>query len=124
MDWQPSVVLVDEDEPRYVEPWQPRIGQRVRVRLSGECTGGAEQRHIPAHGDCNGLIGTVLEFGRAGTLTLGATELFERGHRYYVEFGDGGWFAPGGIFAAIELEPTEEVQPTEQPAVASREAVG
>lgn len=102
------------DEPRFYEPWTPLVGQRVRVRLSGEC----RQDHYPEE---DGRIGTMSEL-------VDWDEVDEddsreppappemRAHRYIVDFDvpflspdDTGlppWLRSNdyGFYCAIELE--------------------
>jgi hypothetical protein len=88
------------------EPWSPKVGDRVRVRLSGECRwdrdGAAEDD--PSHDAIlDGQLGTVVEIDRPA---------WHRGHDYFVALD----VCPCGEpreegepccewFAAVELEP-------------------
>lgn len=104
-----------KDCPAFYEPWQPKVGDRVRVRLSGECqavciyyrrAGAPLHKNIP-----DGRIGTVVE----GHPMIDANDarLHARdGHTYPVEFDDAVLapygFIVGSHFAATELEPLDD----------------
>ena len=92
------------------EPWQPEIGQRVRIRLSAECNvSWCDDRYRDGHPiEADGATGTVVK-DRPDPPLWGAT------HPYVVVF-DEPIVAPlfadgresmwhGNYFAAIELEP-------------------
>lgn len=96
----------------YYEPWRFEFGQRVRVRLSGECqyartvnrgTCAFPMPHLPA---TDGETGTVVLTGRAAYA----------GHPYYVALDvlDGLVVPAGDWFAACELEPCIEDDLEEQ----------
>lgn len=92
------------------EPWQPKVGQRVRVRLSAECnmeyspeTRGVRVSKHPVFGHpdvLDGMVGKVISVG-----------LYSNHHPYSVHFMDRYewldelWCCHS--FAAIELEPVE-----------------
>jgi hypothetical protein len=86
----------------YWEPWQPRLGDRVRVRLSAECRAPwADEGHDPRY---DGLSGTVAHFpwssdwpGHPYTVRFDVTLPTENPYEVLV----------GGYFAAIELEPLD-----------------
>lgn len=98
------------------EPWTPQLGQRVRVRLSGEC-----REHFTAYQDDTPYFRPVPHYaeedGRVGAVTEVRQD--EQGHRFYVDFEEPfrlrrryelfrGWVSPrlmGACYAAIELEP-------------------
>ncbi len=89
----------------YVEPWTPKVGDRVRVRISGECNRpnhwdswandlGVKTGHLPI---CHGMTGIVFRI-----------DARDDQHSYAVEFFDPlPWTEPFAAdrFAAIELEP-------------------
>lgn len=94
-----------------VEPWHPKIGDRVRVRLNGEC-----QLQFPAtapgrladHESFDGYTGTVVQppwnLDPVAIAFLGS-----QGHSYAVKFDPGQstvW--AGDFFAACELELLED----------------
>lgn len=93
------------------EPWQPAIGQRVRVRLSGECPAERENempRHLIGHEPhVNGVTGIVTEPNECGCWN---------GHRFRVSFDvvqhsrryPDLLFLSGSVYAALELEPLAE----------------
>jgi hypothetical protein len=88
------------------EPWSPRIGDRVRVRLSGECRWDRDgaAKDDPGHDLIwDRRLGTVVEIHRSA---------WQLGHDYLVALDA----CPGGEphepsgphgdwFAAVELEP-------------------
>ncbi len=90
------------------EPWQPAVGDRVRVRLSGECRWDRDgiAQDDPGHDEemLDGLLGTV---------TKHVPNVWKDGHHYRVEFE----VCPCGLatpddpcyewLAAIELERQE-----------------
>lgn len=100
--------------PEFWEPWTPKIGQRVRVVLSGECQmqgssdSPKEQLRGEAHGGekWNGKTGTVVRINWRPELT-------RQGHRFTVDWDEPEWISgwPRGIkgdnYAAIELEPLD-----------------
>jgi hypothetical protein len=90
------------------ELWQPKVGDRVKVRLSGECdfrrTVHAQsdpQRRftIPHFQQTDGEIGVVL--------LVKATSRHRWSHPYFVGLNSliGRVVPAGDAFAAIELEP-------------------
>lgn len=94
----------DDEGTGFVEPWQPKVGQRVRVLARPECfyCRGAE--------DEVGLVGIVESVGyRTHRLPSERTEPGERAHRFWVAFPDE--IPSSGThhshFAAAELEPAE-----------------
>lgn len=96
------------------EPWAPKVGQRVRVRLNGECQlrpcSGSYYEQIGQQGHPeyeNGLTGTVTNFYRPDSDFLAA-----QGHTVDVEYDfdnrpeiGRGRRARGGSYCALELEP-------------------
>ena len=92
------------------EPWRPAVGDRVRVRLSGECP----WHELPddlvpeATGTAtSGYEGVVVPFPSDAPRDLPIVA--EGGHRIFVEFDTprdmGDWTLVGAFYAAIELEP-------------------
>lgn len=101
---------MDMPPDAYFEPWTPKIGDRVRVRLSGECqysvrlgtSGPAIQGHSAGE---DGVTGTVIEWPLAAWMRVG------QGHDFAVEY-DGpieseGLTMRGAEYAACELEPLD-----------------
>lgn len=105
------------------EPWQPKIGQRVRIRLSRECDmrldpdagvvrRGDARAGDPAHNpDEDGRLGVVERHIEPGKSPSGDDSL-RHGHAWFVR-----WVVPmkvgrgsysGADYAACELEPLEE----------------
>ena len=126
MDITPDTTLDESTKSReFFEPWHPEVGQRVRVRLSGECRrplhpeaparaeGGVEYGHPE---EFDGAIGRVSDALKVYGLIAGFDYIQEvldwnakYGHYYNVEMEmpwPGGW--SDGCFAAIELEPIDE----------------
>jgi hypothetical protein len=97
------------------EPWVPRVGQEVRVRLSGECA----ERWKPTDGrprieghidEVNGKQGVVIEVNRAAFESHPFLVRFERA----ITIATGpraGSRITGACFAAIELDPVGGVIP-------------
>ena len=98
----------------YWEPWQPEVGQRVRVHLSGECQRLMETRveRLPFGGreltghpqEMDGVTGIVVPIEPWMDITAD--------HPYVVRFDEplrlpeyGVGRCLGTVFAAIELEP-------------------
>ena len=96
------------DDTRPWEPWTPRVGQRVTVRLSPECRRCYHLRTHPGQA-FQGMTGTVVKFDPRPHFD--ETDMV---HNYAVvpdrswwpdsEFSDRG----PAVFAAIELEPLED----------------
>lgn len=106
------------------QPWQPKVGDRVRIQVSGEC----QNHHLgnwhasdgrtliqalkdgdiggPGYQGANGAIGTVIH------ICIPDDGEEDDGHPYYVNDCDGKrhWDRVDDFFAAIELEPVEVVQ--------------
>lgn len=96
------------------EPWIPKIGQRVRIKLNGECQlrpcpgsyyEQIGQRGHPGYED--GLKGTVTNFKQPNS-----DFLTDQGHAIDVEYDidnrpeiGHGRRARGGTYCALELEP-------------------
>jgi hypothetical protein len=120
--WETVTPLVDDDEQRtYWEPWAPKVGDRVRVTLSGEC----RQQFRSAQDYIGGPIvvlapttpGTHVdeESGKTGKVEFVVGDEYagrpvppETSHRYGVRYDtpiSGRWRMWGGCYAAIELEP-------------------
>lgn len=100
----------------FYEPWHPEVGQRVRVRLSGECNlptrAGTPSAHMqPGHDvKFDGLIGTVTD--RSLICDDDREFLDHYGHLYEVEFDIpvliGNTVFQAEDLAAIEIEPIDE----------------
>ena len=73
------------------EPWQPCIGDRVHIRVHGDCLG---QRNNPERKAYEGLIATVI-----------SVEPGSCGHFYRVKVD--GDLLPPKLAAAMELDPLE-----------------
>lgn len=93
----------------YWEPWQPAIGDRVRVRISGECPSCRENQ-----ADKDTTV-HLLESrdGKIGTVDHTGCDVGMPGHSYSVLWDKpipceialvGFTHARGGYFAAMELE--------------------
>ena len=100
--------MIDSMPENLDAPWEPRtfkVGDRVRIRLSGECRG--RFRRIATgekiqHRRCSdGCVGRVVDVQR------------HHDHPYKIRIDppiydpDRGTYYNGGPFAAIELEPME-----------------
>lgn len=89
------------------EPWQPKVGDRVRVRVSSECQQHPHSIDVDTRDGVDGLTGTVMDTGRSR----------RPGHPYFVvldrpvpcRFNMSG-FVHGAVCAAVELDPLEPVQ--------------
>jgi hypothetical protein len=105
-------------EDQFWQPWQWKVGDRVRVRLSGECQ--LEYHDLsPAKriaGICNGhlsaedgLTGTVVEYGNSPDIHAFAVK---QGHPYSVQWDrnirTGRFHWGGSNYAAAELEPNHD----------------
>lgn len=104
------MIDLEQEAPTFWEPYSFKVGDRVRVRLSGECYWEENSRwpgspFEPKHPDGeHGAAGVVLQ--------IWSRELIPSGHIYAVDFDHGvlvddDRFHHGGLFAAIELEPAE-----------------
>lgn len=112
----------DIDPNAVIEPWTPKVGDRVRVALNGECQHLRERTSLK-HGPIGILCGHQDgEHGRIGTVCIDPLPAnFDYGnHRYLVMFDkpwehDNGFHRArmtGAHYAACELERlTDEVQP-------------
>lgn len=84
----------------YWEPWQPAVGDRVRVRLSGECGRMESGRYVHTHimPGADGHSGIVISTNAGGDQ-----------HPYHVRFDEPylayGTLVLSNVYAAIELEP-------------------
>lgn len=80
------------------EPWVPEVGQRVRVRLNGECP-------CPHCGYSHTLANSpdiVTVTGVDGlAICKSCHRVVDNGHRFAVRADDG----THGMLAAIEMEP-------------------
>lgn len=105
----------EQAEQRFYEPWQPTVGQRVRVRLSGECrrklTDGVGKqigRRFGHHESFDGIGGVVTSPLFASHSEPNSSQ----GHPYLVLFESDvtidGHECVGDYFAAIELEPIDQ----------------
>lgn len=111
--WQPIV--------RALSDWEPKVGDKVRVRLNGECqtfhmgSGHAHDSHEliaiirsgdiggPGYMGANGAEGEVVSFCPPDD---DETDEGARQHVYYVsDATDGKWKRVDDFFAAGELEP-------------------
>lgn len=110
----------DEPEQRFVKSWQPRVGQRVRIVLNGEC------QLRPCEGSYYARIGQIghpsYEQGLTGTVSSfhDVTEaehdvMAQQGHLIDVEYDrhvyptlPDGRLARGGTYCAFELEPLDD----------------
>lgn len=111
--------MIDEqtvERDGFWEPWQPVVGQRVRVRLNAECRVKPEEdspdsdlQIVGHHDDEDGSIGQI----KAIFTEMESPLLVEQGHRFGV-WWDGGMrkrgadWVLGNVYAAIELEPLDE----------------
>jgi hypothetical protein len=107
INWTPVTPLSDEPQDlAYWEPWQPKIGDRVRVRLSGECLvkGPAMSAETGKRYLCDGH--PEWENGVTGVVSVcrsGRCDGFSR-HKVVVEFAHPDGRPWMGHFAACELE--------------------
>lgn len=98
------------------EPWSPKVGDRVRVRISAECVPAMPLDSVFARAGCvhhhraeDGAIGTV---DRVDSVSRSGHRV--PGHPYHVAFDPGSMFPvqtrsaryliEGMVYAAIELE--------------------
>lgn len=96
-----------------VEPWRPKLGDRVRIRLNGECPAD----HILDRDD---EVGIVMSMVTQGELDLDGAPptVMDHGHFYGVDFDHPvsdiakamGMTWDYGAFAASELEFIEHVE--------------
>jgi hypothetical protein len=98
------------DQP--IEPWTPKIGDRVRVVLNGECQFQAHpESHAAASGELRGHFDH--EHGRTGTVVEpdhDAEFFAAQDHHYLVMYDEevplpDGYVCTGDYYAACELEP-------------------
>lgn len=120
------MTIHEETQPKYWEPVTFKVGDRVRVRLSGECTEApalgctAQRLGQPLHEDDeNHLTGTIIDddtviaqrLGRDSQVRIAINYYRSIGHTYNVLFDEA---APTGItvgaYAAAELELIEAVK--------------
>jgi hypothetical protein len=99
----------------YYEPWQPKEGDRVKIRVSSECTFSCPNK-CDWHDKRQEGIGTVLPYNNKTSQHFkcrrehngcGTTFNGSQGHYYAVELLDK-TFYKSGWFAAIELELIQE----------------
>jgi hypothetical protein len=105
-----------ETETTFYEPWIPRVGQRVRVVLGGECAAipdaDSPLAHQGGHGHSawqHGLLGVVDEIATAES----DPDLVAQGHRYAVlwdepHVDERGLWLGGAVYAACELLPIDD----------------
>lgn len=105
-------------QPKYWEPVTFQVGDRVRVRLSGECLATAHPRSEAAlrgvtdihFANENGRIGTITDPPTHRRIDPVMEHYVSQGHRYLVTYDvefrhPAMWGArPDGMFAAAELE--------------------
>lgn len=107
-----------QSEGEYWEPWQPQVGQRVRVRLRGECpysvnTAFQQRGHEGCHSPCaDGVVGTVAstQFAARGLDTAHHYQvalLVECRRDHEIPQGQKPCYADWGHYAAIELIPVD-----------------
>lgn len=99
----------DLEAPVFWEPWRPKVGDRVRVRLSGEChqfhdndTPGyidGKKSLYGHHASVNGAIATVEYIRTEGESWAG--------HQCGIYYDDEVFGLKGSCYAAAELEPLE-----------------
>lgn len=110
MNHPPMITLTNEES---WEPWTPKVGDRARIRITGEC----ELRYIKGclH-ESLGNVGHPLSYdGVEGTVVGVDSAGFyaERGHRFWVrtesrvDVGDGFLTKRYDNWAAIELIPLD-----------------
>lgn len=99
------------------EPWHPEVGQRVRIRLNGECdipTWWVKGEKVVDFGNGhldieNNCVGTIIEC--PFTERDGYCRHVEVGHPYAVVIDGGisqsGVRIRGAHYAALELEPVD-----------------
>jgi len=110
-DWMPVAPLTDEPQaPAFWEPWQFKIGDRVRVRLNGECNVTGPVRETPASPIVHGPGHLAYQNGMKGTVTPCATGCtgggaHATGHPIRVDYLHPSGWLHHGHFAACELEP-------------------
>jgi hypothetical protein len=90
--------------PDVWQPWQPGIGDRVRVRLSGECRwdrdGAATATDNPGHDRVlDGQLGTAVEYD---------PNIWHSDHDYFVALDTSPFDDVGEWLTAAELEPVGE----------------
>ena len=98
-----TVEATETAENRFFEPWTPKIGQRVRVRLSGECQFWGH-RHVFREDGAIATVERIVPLDR------------NHGHGYEVLFdkpwpcdpNDSDTQLIGSPYAAIELEPVDD----------------
>ena len=100
------------------QPWQPQVGDRVRVSVSAECGGyhdvGRGPEFFPNHP--RDKDGRPIDNGATGTVIAILGPMSATRHWYGVSFDTPRYYAPlnetrrGSIFSAIELEPLRGVE--------------
>ena len=82
------------------QPWTPQPGQRVRVRLSGECR--LHDGPLAWVRSADGMVGTVIERREGGPFC----KQFP-GHVWAVLYDRAIDWCTGATYAAAELEPDD-----------------
>jgi hypothetical protein len=109
-NWTPVQPLSDEPQGQaYWEPWTPKIGDRVRVRLSGECNVSGPVRETPSSPIVHGPGHPAYQNGIEGTVTFCDPKCtgggaHATGHRVRVDYLHPSGWLHHGHFAACELE--------------------
>lgn len=106
-------------QPQQVyEPWSPRLGDRVTIRLSGECRALEDHKGeiLPCSGGAPIIGHPPQQHGRSGTIRLRCDDFpcphgYALGGHGYVVVYDVPYATSriwlGGHFAAIELDPLD-----------------
>jgi hypothetical protein len=98
------------EQQDYYEPWVPAVGQRVRVRLSGEC------RTPPHPESAAARVGNVGHApwtdGITGVVMSDDNPYMGEGHRFLVAWDESYWYAQqwctSAAYAAVELVPLDD----------------
>ncbi len=114
IDWDS---LTPEQLNQPVEPWHPKPGDRVRVRVNGECThSGPVEAMLTGDFLAEGGPHEEIEDGRPGVVViLPSTDASDVTHPYAVTYDEPFWserdqlLIRGAHYAAAELEPLEEL---------------
>ena len=110
-DWTPVAPLTDESPDQgFWEPQQFKIGDRVRVRLNGECNVTGPVRETPASPIVHGPVHLAYQNGMEGTVTPCVPKctgggVHATGHHIGVDYLHSSGWLHHGHFAACELEP-------------------
>ena len=108
--WHRVPPPLEDDEPDNApwEPWSPRVGDRVVVRLSGECQGAdlATGRRFSHARQCDGETAVVVH------ITPWVSHSFEvQMDRMADWISDGTLYRAFAAYAAIELELISDSEP-------------